>query len=117
MKKNQIIDYINKNYESGLDNSNTSYSSINKSKSVWWFTISLSKFNSGFNLLLEANENVLWLYLPKGFVKDISASFKIRLDRNAVDLEISAEKNFKFLKDIKSGGTEFDFTFFFKRKN
>jgi hypothetical protein len=30
--------------------------------------------------------------------------FKVREDKNAVDLEISADKNFKYLQDVKSGG-------------
>lgn len=116
MRKNQIIDYINTNYKSGLNNSNTSYSSINKSKLVWWFTISISKFNNDFHLLLDTNQNVLWLHLPKGFIKQLATSFKIREDRNAVDIEISADKSLKYLKDIKSGGRGFDFTTFLKEK-
>jgi hypothetical protein len=56
------------------------------------------------------------LHLPKGFVKDLAASYKIREDRYVVDIEISADKSFKYLKDIKSGGSGFDFTFFLKEK-
>ena len=116
MKKKQFIDFINTNHNSGLDNSNTSYASINKSKEVWWFTISVSKFNSDFNLLLNANQYGLWLHLPKGSIKQLATSFKIRQDINAVDIEISAFKQFNYLKDIKSGGSGFDFSTFVKEK-
>ncbi len=116
MKKKQFIEYINTNYKSGLNNSNTSFSSINKSKKVWWFTISVSKFNSDFHLLLDNNQHGLWLHLPKGFIKQLATSFKIRENIDAVDIEISANKNFKYLRDIKSGGIGFDFTNFVKEK-
>ncbi len=116
MNKNQFIDYINTKHKSRLNISNTSYSSINKSKEVWWFTISVTKFDSDFNLLLNGHKYNLWLHLPKGFVKQFATSFKIREDRNAVDIEISADNNFNYLKDIKSGGSGFDFTPFLREK-
>jgi hypothetical protein len=110
MTKTELITYINQNHKGGLNSANTSFSSINKSKEVWWFNIPVTKFNSDVHLLLSASNYVLWLHLPKGFVKQLATSFKIRQDKDAVDLEISADKNFKYLKDIKSGGSEFDFT-------
>ena len=116
MDKKQLIQYINNNYKSGLNISNTSFSSINKSKEVWWFNISLLKFNNDVHLLLNTNQFGLWLHLPKGFVKQLATSFKIREDKNAVDIEISADKNFKYLKDLKSGGSGFDFSPFIKEK-
>lgn len=116
MNKKQFIDYVNTNHKSGLNISNTSFSSVNKSREVWWFTISMSKFNSDFHLLLDNTQYGLWLYLPKGFINQLATSFKIREDRNAVDIEISADKNFKYLKDIKSGGNGFDFSTFVKEK-
>jgi hypothetical protein len=116
MEKKQLIEYLNENYKSNLYISNTSFSSINKSKEVWWFTISLSKFNKDFHLLLNTNQYAIWLHLPKGFVKQLATSFKIREDINAVDIEISADMNFKYLKDVKSGGSGFDFTNFVQEK-
>ncbi len=116
MKKNQFIDYINTNHKSSLNIYNTSFSNINNSKEVWWFTVSVSKFDSDFHLLLNTDHFGIWMHLPKGFVNQLAASFKIREDRNAVDIEISADNNFKYLKDIKSGGSEFDFTTFVKGK-
>lgn len=116
MTKSQLIAYINQNQKGGLNSTNASFSSINKSREVWWFNVVVSKFDSDVHLLLSGNTYALWLHLPKGFVKQLAATFKIREDKNAVDLEISADRNFKYLKDIKSGGSEFDFTSFVREK-
>jgi hypothetical protein len=110
--KKEIIDYINQTYKADLNSKNTSYSKINKSKDVWWFNVSVSKFIEDVNLLLNTENQVLWIVLPKGFTNGVP--FKIREDKNAVDLEISADKSFKYLQDVKSGGTEFDFSSFVK---
>lgn len=114
--KKEIIDYINHNFNQKLNSSNTSFSKINKSKEVWWYNIAVSKFNNNVNLLLKTSTKVIWIELPKGFVSNLSSYFKIREDKNAVDLEISADKNFKYLVDVKSGGTGFNFTEFVKEK-
>jgi hypothetical protein len=114
MTKKEIIQYINLNYKAGLSSKNTSYSKINKSKEVWWFNVPVIKFAEDVNLLLNSEKQVLWVLLPKGFAKGVP--FKIREDKNAVDLEISADRNFKYLHDVKSGGTGFDFKEFVKEK-
>jgi hypothetical protein len=116
MTKSQLIAQINETHKGGLNISNASFSSINKSKEVWWFNIPVTKFNSDVHLLFSNGNYALWLHLPQGFVKQLATSFKIRLDKDAVDLEISADKNFKYLKDVKSGGSGFDFTAFVKEK-
>ena len=110
--KKEIIDYINQTYKADLNSKNTSYSKINKSKDVWWFNVSVSKFVEDVNLLLNEENQVLWIVLPKGFANGVP--FKIRGDKNAVDLEISADRSFKYLQDVKSGGTGFDFSGFVK---
>jgi hypothetical protein len=112
--KKEIIEYINATKRANLNNSNTSCSKINKSKEVWWFNVSVSKFAEDINLLLNAENQVLWIVLPKGFANGVP--FKIREDKNAVDLEISADRNFKYLQDVKSGGTGFYFSGFVKQK-
>ena len=112
--KKEIIEFINAAKGAGLINSNTNYSKINKSKEVWWFNVPVIKFAEDVNLLLNTENYVLWVVLPKGFAKGVP--FKIREDKNAVDLEISADRNFKYLHDVKSGGTEFDFKEFIKDK-
>jgi hypothetical protein len=65
------------------------------------------QFVGDVHLLLNTPEGAIWIKLPKGFGK--SVPFKIREDKNAVDLEISADRSFKYLKDAKFGGTGFDF--------
>ena len=116
MTKNQLISHINNIHNSRLDNSNTFFSNINKSKSVWWFNIKISKFDSDVNLLLKAEEYVLWLFLPKDFVNQLNLKFNIRADKNAVDLEISSSINSNYLIDIKSNGSKFNFSPFVKEK-
>jgi hypothetical protein len=116
MTKSQLIAQINKTYKVGLNNTNTHFSSINKSKEVWWYTVPVNKFTNDVNLLLCAGDYALWVHLPKGFVKQLPAAFKIRQDTNTVDVEISADKQFKYFIDLKSGGTGFDFTSFVKEK-
>ena len=116
MDKKQLLDYINHEFGGNLNTRNTSYSNINKSKAVWWFNVSTDKFNSDVHLLLNTESKVIWLTLPKGFVSNIYSTFKVREDKDAVDLEISADKSFKYLHDVKSGGTSFDFRSYIKEK-
>jgi hypothetical protein len=113
MKKKELIEYLNKEYNAALTNSNTSFSNINKSKNVWWFNVPVSKFKSEVNLLLKIEAGVFWIVLSVGFVESIEETFRIREDKNAVDLEINAGSN-NFLCDVKSGGVGFDFGRFVK---
>lgn len=106
--KKEFIRYINSTEGANLNNSNTSFSSINKSKNVWWFTVPVEKFESQVNLLLKIDIGVFWIVLDVGFVDSIQETFRIRQDRNAVDLEINAGSN-NFLCDVKSKGVGFDF--------
>ncbi len=110
--KKEITDYINASKGVNLNISNTSYSKINKSKVVWWFNVPVHKFNSDVHLLLNAENRVIWITLPKDFVSNLHSTFKIREDKDAVDIEISADRSFKYLQDVKSGGTGFDFSGF-----
>ncbi|WP_147677416.1 hypothetical protein [Algibacter pacificus] len=110
--KKEIIDYISATKRAYLNSSNTSYSKINKSKAVWWFNVGTNKFKDDVHLLLNNETKVIWITLPKGFVGNLHSSFKVRDDKDAVDLEISADGQFKYLQDVKSGGTGFDFSGF-----
>lgn len=105
---------INLEFKADLKSSNTSYSKINKSKEVWWFNVPVPKFSDDVHLLLNSEQFVLWIFLPKGFTK--GQPFKIREDKNAVDLEISSDRSFKYLQDVKSGSSWFDFSGFVKEK-
>ncbi|MUH37071.1 hypothetical protein D9O36_14560 [Zobellia amurskyensis] len=113
--KKEIIAHINQNYNVVLSNRNTSYSKINKSKKVWWFNVATSKFTAPVNLLLQIEGGVFWIVLPTGFVKAIDKVFKIRDDKDVVDLEINADSR-NFLCDVKSGGTLFDFSEYIKEE-
>jgi hypothetical protein len=106
--KKEHITYINQHYNENLNATNTSYSKINKTKNVWWFNIPTPKFTAEVNLLLQIENGVFWVVLPVGFVASIEKTFRIRQDKNAVDLEINAGSN-NFLCDVKSGGTGFNF--------
>ena len=108
--KSEIIALINVRHRASLNNSNTSYSKINKSKAVWWFNVPVHKFNDEVHLLLNDESKAIWIHLPNGFVNNVASYFRIRQDKDAVDLEISADKNDKYLHDVKSGGTGFDFS-------
>lgn len=110
MNKKQIIDRVNIQFKGNLNTDNTCYASINKSKKkVGWANIPVSKFVDDVHLLLADKDHFLWISLPKGFVRDLASTFRIRGDKNAVDLEISADLKSRYLVDVKSGGTGFDF--------
>lgn len=113
-KKNEIIDIINSNYDASLTHNNTNYATINISKKVWWFTIPVLKFEEDLHLLLNTTEQVIWLFLPKGSIN--LNLLKVREDKDAIDLELSADRNLKYLQDVKSGGTGFDFKEFIKEE-
>lgn len=117
MNKKQLIDRINTQFGATLYTGNTCFSSINKSKKkVWWANIPVSKFANDVHLLLADTDHFLWISLPKGFVPNLTCTFRIREDKNAVDLEISADKNFRYLVDVKSGGIGFDFRKYVKEE-
>jgi len=86
MNKNQAVNYINKNYNLSLNLSNTFFSNINKSKNVCWFTIKVDNFNSDVYLILNSDDKIILILLPKKFVNNLSDFFKIRLDKNSVDI-------------------------------
>jgi hypothetical protein len=115
-KKKQLIDTINSQFGGSLNSRNTSYASINKAKAVWWFNITVPKFEQEVHLILDASDHAIWIVLPKGFVRNLDSTFRIREDKNAVDLEISADGNGPYLKDLKSGGSGFDFRGFVREE-
>ena len=118
MNKKDAIAYINKTYGGDLNNTNTSFASvsISKSKAVWWTTVPVHKFNDPVHLLFNTTDEVIWIELPKNFVLNLSDKFKIRQDINAVDIEVWAKDDEQYMKDVKSGGTGFDFKPFIKER-
>ena len=107
--KAEIIQYINKTYGARLSSANTSYSKINKAKSVWWTNVPLHKFNDTVHLLFKGPKEIIWIVLPVGFENNLPEKFRIRKDRNSVDIEVWAEKDERYMIDVKSGGTRFSF--------
>jgi hypothetical protein len=112
--KSEIINYLNNSHGTRLDSTNTSFSNINVAKKVWWTNIPLHKFNNTHHLLFNNTNEVIWIVLPKNFVTSLSTKFRIRQDRDSVDIEVWAEKDERYMTDVKSGGTGFDFKPFIK---
>lgn len=81
---------------------------------MWWFNIRVSRFDEDVHLLLNATDHSIWITLPKGFESNLSDTFKIREDKNAVDIEIWTDKDERYLLDVKSGGKGFNFSPFVK---
>lgn len=113
--KAKLIPLINERFHANLNNKNTSFSNINSGKNVWWLNIQTDKFKGNVHLLLKDDSRVIWIYLPKGFISSINSCFKIRPDKEVIDLEISSDKDYMYLKDIKSGGTNFNFEKFIRQ--
>lgn len=112
MTKSEAIKTVNSYLgRPALDNRNTRFSKVNSSKDVWWLNIPINKFSSDVHLVLAKSQGFIWIKIPTGSFPNLSSfsKFKIREDIGAVDLEISCDKKYKYLCDIKSGGSEFDF--------
>ena len=88
--------------------------SVSKIKIAVINTIDDLSINS-VNLLLKTEDGVFWISLPIGFVSSIKKTFKIREDKDVIDLEINAGSH-NFLCDVKSGGTGFNFNAFIKEE-
>ena len=93
-----------------LKNSNSNYSKINDARPVWWFNINPKRFMQDLYLILAKDKGgFILVKIPKEKYKNPEHSFRIRKDKNLVDLEISTEPGLYYLRDIKSGGTGFNF--------
>lgn len=92
-----------------MNNSNTSFSNVNATKSVWWLNIRPEKFTNDLHILLakRIDNGLIWLRITANSVPYPEKVFRIR-DTGAVDLEISCDDN-RYLTDIKSGGMGYNF--------
>ena len=94
-------------------NANTHFSNIiNRSTKqvphVWWFNIPPQKFRNELHLLCAKNPGLIWLRLDAGAIPNPGSVFRLRTDKDVIDLEIAISGNL-YLKDVKSGGTGYDF--------
>lgn len=86
--KKSTIDFLNKNHDASLNNKNVRFSSINKSKNVWWFNIPMKKFNEEVNLFLFDENKTIWINLPKNFCLNLTDNFRIRVDNKKTILTL-----------------------------
>ena len=111
MNKVQAVIKVNRYLGNAVLNyKNTHFSTINKSKLVWWLNIPPKKFSNDLHVLLankEDSEFLIWLRIEPNAIANPEKVFRIR-DTGAVDLEISCDGN-RYMYDIKSGGTGYNF--------
>jgi hypothetical protein len=92
-----------------LSSNNTSFSNINKAVPIWWFNISPDKFESQLNLILSSKEGFIWILLPEGSVSNPKRKFRFRDDKKLIEIKITPELGYNYLRDISSGGISFGF--------
>ena len=112
--KKELITYFSNEYNVELHARNTTFAKANKDNGLWWLNITAEKFNSVVHIILSTPNQAHWIELQPGFVKNISESFRIRPDRNAIDLEISSYDDDNYMCDTKTGGSGFNFTPYIK---
>ena len=98
-----------------LTDTNTHFSRINSRKDVWWFNIHPKKFEQDLHLLCVGKESVIWLTMEANSVPSLEKSFRLRQDREAVDLEISCAPE-RYMCDVKNGGSGYDFRPYIRRE-
>lgn len=110
MDKSLAIKIVNQHIGASiLNTSNTNYSKINDKKDVWWLNVPPVRFSGDLHLILLNETGFNWIKIPAGKFSDLEKIFKIRKDKNLVDLEISSAKGNYYMRDVKSGGTSFNF--------
>ena len=112
MDKRSAMEMVNEHLGNRLlYGRNTSFANISGPASLWWMTIDPSKFKSDLHLLLakEGDGGLIWLRIEGNSFPDVRKVFRVRQDKDCIDLEISSRPP-KYMTDVKSGGTEYDFT-------
>ena len=101
--------WINKHLGyTALTRYNASFSNINRAKPVWWLNISPKKFSDESHILLAKDRGMIWLKFEANAFPNLESVFKIRADKNLVDLEIPISGH-QYMRDVKGGGTGYDF--------
>ena len=115
MDKRSAMEMVNEHLGNRLlYGRNTSFANINAAVPLWWINIGPSKFKSDLHLLLakEGDGGLIWLRIKGNTFPDVSKVFSVRQDsshKGMIDLGISSIPP-KYMTDVKSGGTEYDFT-------
>lgn len=109
MNKRTAIRLVNSYLkQDALDKSNTHFSNVNSAKEVWWFNIPPKKFEQELHLLCAGKPGLIWLTIEANSVPEPGRIFRLRQDKEAIDLEISCAQE-RYMHDIKSGGSGYDF--------
>lgn len=109
MDKSQAMNMVNSHLGyNELTSRNTSFSNVNKRKPVWWLNIHPRKFQSESHILLAKKSGLIWLKIKARAFPNLENVFRIRPDKGSVDLEIPISGQ-RYMHDIKSGGTGYDF--------
>lgn len=111
MKKQEAIKIVNNHLQNfSLNKDNTHISKINSGdRSVWWLHIPPERFSNNLHLLLKKTDSFLWLKINANTFTNPQDVFRLRADKNKIDLEISSDKKNHYMIDIKSGGKNYDF--------
>ena len=92
-----------------LNRGNTAFANVNAAKPVWWFNIDPRKFRNDLHLLCAGNPGLIWLKIEANTFSNPQGTFRLRPDKGMIDSEISCSAH-RFLHDVKSGGTGYDFS-------
>jgi hypothetical protein len=87
--KSEAIYIVNSKLRQNLTSTNTIYSNINSSKSVWWFDPNNKKFLDDLYLLLNnENRKLHVFYIPSNSINEPDKVFRQRGDKGASHIEI-----------------------------
>ena len=110
MHKYQAMRIVNDfNAFDSLTISNTHFANDNAGKTVWWLNIPPQRFKQDLHVLLAKDQGSIWLRIESNTFPNPERVFKMRPDKGVIDLEISSNVDDRYLQDIKSGGTFYDF--------
>ena len=115
MDKRSAMEMVNEHLGNRLlYGRNTSFANINAAVPLWWMTIDPSKFKSDLHLLLakEGDGGLIWLRIKGNAFPDVSKVFRVRQDnghKGWIEWGIASRPP-KYMTDVWSGGTEYDFT-------
>ena len=118
MNKREATLIINKEYGKDIlnynKNGNVKFANKNSKKNVYWINIHIdSRLDDTLHIVLNDKDKrkLTYLIIPPNTLK--SDLFKVRIDKTnglqKMDIELSNDVN-NYLIDIKSGGSNYDFS-------